>query len=164
MGLTYCCTIHGPWGRYGVVQSMHHGVCILSYNPWVMGYVYWPYWHMTHASWTWCTGVQPMGHGVGVLSYNPRVMGLALPIYVVQFMTHGEWISHHPCVVQHSTSHGSWVVQHVVRRRMAPWPMGFCHITWSVTHGKKVAEPCVHEGPVSPGEVHPYRTGITPQN
>ena len=135
-----------PLGGCTIVQPMTHGVDILLYNPWVMGWMH----HCTaHDPWGEYTVVQSMGHGANTLLYNPWCMGECILLYNPWCMegaycctAHDAWGRvlpqplYNPSLMGNNSSmhhglyngyhlHGSWAVQCSVQRLYGPWPMRF---------------------------------------
>ena len=104
----------------------------------------------------WESVVRSMGHGESIARQDViRSMGHGESIIwesVVRSMGHGESIARQDVVqsMGHEQSpppvlYGPWVMENPYLGRCrtasyAPWVMGFCHIVWSMGHGKKIAE------------------------
>ena len=118
-------------GRFSCRTTHGSWEDILSYDPWAMGGY---------------SVVRPMGHGECVLPDIVQSKGYGVPILfynVVRSMGHGSYMP----------SYGPWAMGIYTPRTASyfPWVMGFCHIVFSMTHGKKVAEPCVYPNRSAPG-------------
>ena len=137
----------------------------MSYDPWVMGgySVVRPMGHgrifsrTTHGPWEDILSYDPMGHGECVLPDIVQSKGYGVPILfynVVRSMGHGSYMP----------SYGPWAMGIYTPRTASyfPWVMGFCHIVFSMTHGKKVAEPCARRACACVLGFLPISLGIFP--
>ena len=129
-------------GRFSCCTTHGSWEDILSYDPWAMGGY---------------SVVRPMGHGECVLPDIVQSKGYGVPILfynVVRSMGHGSYMP----------SYGPWAMGIYTPRTASyfPWVMGFCHIVFSMTHGKKVAEPCARRACACVLGFLPISLGIFP--